>query len=400
MAKSLRVVSTSELSTFGRCAREHWFSYLQRRRPIERAEALTFGTVMHAWLEAWQAEPAGPTRLEAAFAVIDAAELSPLERAKHRALARGYHARWNDAELTYLEIELPFHLPIVNPATGGVMRRATFGGKIDAVVRAPNGRTYVMEHKSTSEDLSPGSAYVRKLRIDAQVSNYDAAMRGRGVDLAGTIYDIVGKPRLRPQLAAPAAEREALEEQIVALVEKEASLVAECAPAEALKKELSAARAKLTRASKAGRELTEPMEQVAALEVKLREYPVESLATARAELSAARRRLEGMRSEDEDPAAYEARIANAIAQAPDDYFARYDVVRLEADQREAAFDRYQRTAALLEAESVAHHPRNPDACRRYGRMCPYFDVCVGVATLDDDRLFYTAPHAHEELAAA
>jgi len=47
------------------------------------------------------------------------------------------------------------------------------------------------------------------------------------------------------------------------------------------------------------------------------------------------------------------------------------------------------------AAKTNQHPRNPDACAKFGRLCGFFGVCSGSADLDS---FPRGP-AHRELAA-
>jgi hypothetical protein len=54
---------------------------------------------------------------------------------------------------------------------------------------------------------------------------------------------------------------------------------------------------------------------------------------------------------------------------------------------------------MREAELNGFAPKNPDACSNFGG-CPYLTVCEGMADINDDTLFRTAPTAHEELADA
>lgn len=57
---------------------------------------------------------------------------------------------------------------------------------------------YLLETKTSGEDISPGSMYWRKLLLDNQVSMYINAFRQQGMDVAGVVYDVIGKTRLRP----------------------------------------------------------------------------------------------------------------------------------------------------------------------------------------------------------
>lgn len=99
----------------------------------------------------------------------------------------------------------------------------------------------------------------------------------------------------------------------------------------------------------------------------------------------------GQRDRDETPDEYEDRIVCAIAEDPDRYYVRGEVVRLEADEREHAFDAWQLGRQIREAELAGRYPRNPDACVRYGRACEYFGVCCGEASIDDPLLFRRTP---------
>jgi len=61
----------------------------------------------------------------------------------------------------------------------------------------------VVEHKTTSSDIAPGSTYWRKLTLDTQVSQYLGATEG----VEGMLYDVIRKPSLRPFKATPEVDR-------------------------------------------------------------------------------------------------------------------------------------------------------------------------------------------------
>ena len=105
------------------------------------------------------------------------------------------------------------------------------------------------------------------------------------------------------------------------------------------------------------------------------------------------------RAEDEAPEEYEARLTEEVAANPDRYYQRGQVVRLESEEHEARLDAWQLARAIRESEIQGAHPRNPDACMRYGRICSYFDVCCGTASLDDEGRFVRVEHVHQELSA-
>lgn len=106
------------------------------------------------------------------------------------------------------------------------------------------------------------------------------------------------------------------------------------------------------------------------------------------------------RAEDETPEEYEARLTEEVAADPDRYYQRGQVVRLESEEHEARLDAWQLARAIRESELQGAHPRNPDACMRYGRVCPYFDVCSGTASLDDEARFVRVDNVHQELSEA
>jgi hypothetical protein len=66
---------------------------------------------------------------------------------------------------------------------------------------------YIVERKTSGEDVSPGSPYWQRLILDAQISTYIEAAETLGYKIDGVIYDVLGKPRLRPLQATPVEER-------------------------------------------------------------------------------------------------------------------------------------------------------------------------------------------------
>ncbi len=102
------------------------------------------------------------------------------------------------------------------------------------------------------------------------------------------------------------------------------------------------------------------------------------------------------RLNDETPEEYRLRLREDINERPDRYFARGEIVRLEADVHEHAYDMWQQARMMKESELAGFSPRNPDACQQFGGCC-FLPVCCGEASIDDDALYRTATHAHEEL---
>ena len=105
----------------------------------------------------------------------------------------------------------------------------------------------------------------------------------------------------------------------------------------------------------------------------------------------------GQRAVDETLDEYRDRLREHIAENPDRYYQRGEVVRLSDQEEEAAYDAWQTARLIREAENTGHHIRNPDACSRFGRTCFAFDVCTGLTSLDNPAQFKKV-EAHQELA--
>jgi hypothetical protein len=105
----------------------------------------------------------------------------------------------------------------------------------------------------------------------------------------------------------------------------------------------------------------------------------------------------GQRETGETLDEYRDRLRGHIADNPDRYYQRGEVVRLADQEEEAAYDAWQTARLIREAASTGHHIRNPDACSRFGRVCPFFDVCTGLTTLENPAHFKRV-EIHQELA--
>lgn len=342
----MQLLTASRLKLFRRCQRQHHYRYILGVRPREDAEALRFGTLWHRGLEAWFCgirDGAG-SPLDEALAAIAGAGADPYEQARLEVLLAGYDARWCDAGLEPLAVEVEFRAPLVNPETGAPSRTFELAGKIDAVVlEHASGRHLIVEHKTSSADITAGSPYWAQLRLDGQVSQYFAGARALGYQPAACLYDVVQKPAQRPSA--------------IPIVEDGAKVVLDAAGQRVRTKD--------------GKKWRETGDAAAGYVLQTRQ---------------------------ETPDEYRARLGEAVAAEPDKYFARGEVVRLEDDEAEHGVDVWQQAQAMREGERLGRAPRNADACNAYNRLCPYFPVCTNAGTLDDAR-FEKLDDPHSELAA-
>lgn len=179
----MKLLTNSSQKSYRACPRLYKYTYVDGYRANRDSDALTFGTLMHKMLEAGAVTPPDGEK--------------PFEYAKACALMTGYLARW--APMDMVAVEIPFRTPIINPDTCSASRTFERAGKIDGICRDPNGQHWLVENKTTSEDISPGSEYWRRLRMDSQVSTYyDGAYAALGFDVWGCIYNVIKKPALRP----------------------------------------------------------------------------------------------------------------------------------------------------------------------------------------------------------
>lgn len=289
-----RLATSSSLGCFRTCPRKYRLAYVDGLRARVEAPPLRFGSLWHDALAAWwQAR---------AWAVEGA---DPYDYAKAQALLAGYGARWSLDGFEVLAIEQAFRAPL-RDSQGRAVRGWALAGKVDGIVRYDN-RTLLLEHKTTSDDITPGGDYWARLRIDTQISVYFDGAAALGHQVDACLYDVVRKPQLRPGLATPEDKR---------------------------------------RITKKG-----------TLDARQRDH-------------------------DETPEEYQARVLEAIAENPNAYYARAEVVRL-AGELDAARDDIVATVRSIEWSTKRDHwPRNDHACFDLGR-CTYWPICSGQGSADD-----------------
>lgn len=211
MSGPLQLLTNSRARAFRACPRRHDIAYNRSIRPARDAEALHFGTLIHSALEHWWdgARRDGAPDLTECLAILEF-EPDPYVRARGHVMLIAYHEAWaGDVErYEVLGVEVPFECDLVNPATGSPSKTFRLAGKLDALCRERStGRVLIVEHKTSSEDLTPGSDYWARLRMDSQVSTYFAGARSLGYEPAACLYDVLGKPGQKPLLATPPEAR-------------------------------------------------------------------------------------------------------------------------------------------------------------------------------------------------
>jgi len=331
----VELITTSRQKDYNACRRLHHIRYELGYRPVvDRADA-EFGSIFHAGLEAWwRAWQEGRELLaleEAQAAIAKAAQrasfFDPATAAKADLMMIGYHALYAPTmgEWEVLAVERRFEAPMPTPAGAKRVRGLRVAGKLDVVVRRrADGTVWIVEHKTTTADLTPGSTYWMRLRMDTQISVYWDGVKSLGYEPHGCLYDVIAKPQQRPLAATPEEKRKYRKED--------------------------------------------------------------------------RKLYAGQRETDETVDEFKARIAAEIQEAPEKWFQRAEVVRLEHELEESRKDTYETALMIRDARNTGRAPRNPDACMNYGSICAFYDVCSGAASLDDTSRFKRLDDKHPELA--
>lgn len=347
----LPVLTNSQQKCFRRCAREYYLSYVLGYRALHKAESLRFGDLVHVGLEAWWnwhagSPVAGDSALADAIESMRPRAHDDFELVRAGVLLQGYDLVWGGEMDRYevLGVEHQFVVPLLNPETGAASRTFEVAGKLDVIVRERRDELVrIIEHKTTAEDIGAGSEYWQRLQLDTQVSTYFAGGKASGHDVAEVLYDVIKKPGLRPG-TVPLTD----EHGIKIVLDRAGNRV---------------------KTQKGAWRLTGDT----ALGYELQTRP-------------------------ETPDEFRQRLVDHVAEQPERYYQRGTVVRLEEEERDAAFDTWQTAQLIREATRLNRWPRNPDNCSRYGRRCDFFGVCTRTESLDDETRFRRVSDPHEELS--
>jgi hypothetical protein len=224
---TLQSMSVSRARTFRRCPRLEQFEYELGYKPCAKDGPKPFGSAWHCIQEIWWAAP-----LELRWPMVSGwfakpqdnkgrpIDLDPFVKAHLSALARGYHARWIGEAVETVGVERKFSLPLINPATGAASKTFVLNGRLDILAKW-RGKLWAYEHKSTSDDIGPGTPYWARLRLDSQSSTYIEASQLTGFDVEGVIYDVVRKTGLKPLKATPSESRKYTKEGLLYAKQRE-----------------------------------------------------------------------------------------------------------------------------------------------------------------------------------
>lgn len=284
------------------------------------------------------------TALDNALSVLDTFDVSDestaLIVAKCRGLMRGYDARWRDAGYIATTVEQMYQAPLYNPATNAQSRTFSMAGKLD-VMASINGRQFIIDHKTTSQDIEdPNAPYWRQLVIEGQVNHYYLLQWVNGVKPDGAVWDVIRKPSISPK--------------------------------------------KLSKADLAG--------VVARQTYCGARMSIDTLTSLQT-------------SDRETLEMYEARLAHdCTVERPGWYFQRKPIQRMNHEIHEYARELWEHSQEILhtrqrQKETKALPPRNSGACLLYGSPCKFLGICSGHDSPNSDR-WQPKRQIHNELGGA
>lgn len=208
----MKTLTYSSLATYRACPRKYHLAYEEGFRHVRPAEALRFGSLIHAALEAfwsWVGVNGGPSPLEAAMSAVTSGASDPLDQIKAAEVMAGYGARWSGeaAKSRVLGVETAFAMPLLHPETLEASAEWRVGGKIDLLLGCSDGAV-VVDSKTTSLDIaSDADPFWNRIATDPQLGIYTLGAESLGHEVAGRMYDVIRKPETRFRTATPADKR-------------------------------------------------------------------------------------------------------------------------------------------------------------------------------------------------
>ena len=215
-----KIITFSAARKFQSCHKSYDNRYNKHLVPLEQNETLFLGSLIHDCLEMWYKRDLNDLSIEIQIGrLIDEAypmRVSDEKQKKDWHLAKammdGYINQYQQEDFRIIDTELEFSVPIINPITNRQSRSFELMGKVDGLVML-NNEYYIMEHKTAA--LITGD-YIEKLPMDFQINLYAMALsRFKNIPIAGVIYNVIQKSRIRQKLGESEEQFEIRRQELI-----------------------------------------------------------------------------------------------------------------------------------------------------------------------------------------
>lgn len=273
----------------------------------------------------------------------------------------GHQWKYPASEFEVIATEIPFSLPVINPATGRKLPACRLDGIIDELWRhKETGLIYIGERKSTSSSVGSDGVFWERLALSKQVTTYlhaarmlqlGGALESYGIKatdplIHGAYYDVWCKPGINPKFLTQG--------------ESKAFVTGECIDCEVDGNE----------------------DPVMSHEYMGQEFEVEkdihgdigSVGVNGVQIDFKVGKKEGTYQIRETPEMYGARLLRDITEDPDRHFDRREVVRSELELESFADDCVKMVDILRFSEKTKCWMRHEGNCKTPFK-CDYYEAC-------------------------
>lgn len=327
-----KIVTNSSLNALKTCARKYRLGYVEGLRRVEVNTNIAVGVAVHEGLDVYAKSLAGGVNHETARdAGMTATIASFPDPGADRnawlsaAMLASYLDRYKNAWARWKIVASEQTFQVYVESTG-----YTYAGKIDKIIEIPDKGLWLVDHKTTSDNIEPDSPYCRHLALDSQISLYWNAAKQLGYPVRGMLYDIIKRPMLAPKLLTIKESLQFMDEGAyygrLFDVDKDAWKVGADDHMETVA---------ISPAAKEG-------------EFRIRETNM----------------------------MYAARVGETMLEQYAQYFRQIEIPRTRFELMESHDDLQFTVQQLDWHKSKDLWPRNTSACRSRFGLCQYFDICV------------------------
>ena len=208
----LPIIMTHSALRSYECPMRYKLAYVLKYRSKKIARALSLGLAAHKAIELFWTAIRDGAKDPLACALSGLNELQGFDLALIRPMIIAYVAAWSFHKWTVLAIEKKFSLALTHP-DGRVHPDHLVEGRIDLILRGPDGIVKLIDHKTSGVDVSEGSSYRKRLARDEQMSIYMDGATSLGYDIGRIVYDVLKKPRIKPKIATPEEKRKMVKDK-------------------------------------------------------------------------------------------------------------------------------------------------------------------------------------------